>query len=436
MSNTLFNTNLALLKHHHPQITVDVHQHSGWSFNTHNSLPSLTGGGQTWKIQEPFLPPTETPWGYIVYGLGTGEYLRALLAQKASHVPVLVIDSAPDLVATCFQYFDFEAILAHPDLSYFLGNPTDLPPPLHSYLSQKRDLLQVQWLANPWVAQIATARQDPFYLQVFQQYQAYLAQAPTTAQTALQQLYQKMAGPMQAAYASHPLSCHSGCADCCKLGNGFDLCIRPVEWALMFESISQILPTQAQEALLSDTVLYLAKHADTLEKALLFFDQHLDQLQTERGNKAFYQLTQPLRKDPCPFLSEADTCGIYANRPLSCRTFGNSYFEPQQPYTCSKDRQLMERILLDEKTSHHLLEGHKPLSELQSIHSYYPYGHVIYAWLFTHLDLEKENWIPAARLDYHQFKRLVDDPGLFESQRQALQNWAQKLAKQGARGLK
>jgi hypothetical protein len=92
----------------------------------------------------------------------------------------------------------------------------------------------------------------------------------------------------------------------------------------------------------------------------------------------------------------------------------------------------MERILLDEKSPHFLLDGGTSLSELQTIHSHFTYGHVMYVWLFTHLDFVSENWIEAVRLDYHQFKCLVDDPVLLQAQFKALQNWAQKLENTGS----
>lgn len=428
--NTLLKDNFAILKQFHPDtLTVlDVLTPSAeFRLKGTEQQPLLGFSTQTWELSEAFLPPSGVNWGYVVYGLGTGEYLKRLLAHKLPEVPILVIDSMPELALFCLQNFDYQAILSHPSLTYLVDHPTRLSRPLHSYLSGKRDLLQVQWLSNPWVSQLASDRQDAFYFEVFQQYQAYIAQAPTQAKQALALLYQKMEAPMQKAYATYPLSCPSGCADCCKMGNGFDLCIRPLEWEMMFEALSQGFPPQEQNRLIAEIVLYLAKNVDYIKKTLFFFDENLDQLQTEKGNQAFYKVTQVLRQDPCPFLTKAETCGIYTHRPLSCRAFGNSVFSPSQPYTCGKDQPVMKLILADEKSPHCLLDGGTHLSELQTLHSHYTYGHVIYVWLFTHLDFESENWIEAVRLDYHQFKSLVDDPELLQAQFQALQTWAQKL---------
>ncbi|MGE3726962.1 MAG: YkgJ family cysteine cluster protein [Candidatus Sericytochromatia bacterium] len=428
MNQTIFAQNRALLKQFHPTTIAHLTADCPYFLQESQGKFVLNKVHQRWEMNEVFVAPSIEKWGYLIYGLGTGKFLNDLLKFKAPKIPVLVIDSMPDVATLCLQNFDFEAVLSHPDVTYLLNQPAQLPAPLHHYLSSKRDLLEVHWQAIPWVAKVAQDRDDLFFLNVYRQYQAYLAQAPLDAQNALAQFYAKLAAPMQKVYLSHPLSCKSGCADCCKKGNGFDLLIRPLEWALMFKQIRQDLNVEEQKTLLSDIVLYLIKNATYLEKTLHYFNQHLDQLQTEAGNQAYYQLTQSLRSDPCPFLTEAEHCGIYAHRPLSCRTFGNSFFAPKQAYTCIKDRALMERIILDEKQPHQLLDGLAIMSEMQAIHTYYPYGHVMYAWLFTHLDPENQNWISDIRLDYHQFQRLVDNPTLFQTQLLGLKNWAKSLA--------
>jgi hypothetical protein len=112
---------------------------------------------------------------------------------------------------------------------------------------------------------------------------------------------------------------------------------------------------------------------------------------------------------------------------LICRIFGNSYFAPQQPYTCAQDHGLMEKILLDERKKPYLLAARDALAALKAMHTYYPYAYFLYAWLFTHLDLAQQKWVQTPRLDYHQFQVLVEQPGRLASRLEGLKKWAQML---------
>lgn len=427
-SPNYFSLNLETLQKYQPGFQAHLPRIPNQVLFSAEAVPRVTVLGKQIAMQETFHPSGTNTWGYIVYGLGRGELIQALLNDKKPGVPVLIVDSLEDMVSLSFQYFDLQAIFKHPDVTYLGTDLSVLPAQLHAYLSKRKDLLAVDWLVNPWVSQIAMERQDLFFLQVFQQYQAYLAQAPDFGSDALFQLYASLAQPMQTAYGQLPLSCKSGCADCCKKGNGFDLSIQPLEWASIFRYITEIMPETQRNQLLRSVVLYLAQNSEVLTKALHYFDRALETMQTDSGNQAFFQLTAPLRKDPCPLLGDDDTCGIYTHRPLICRIFGNSYFGNHQPYTCEKDQGLMEKILLDEGKKRYLLEGQGPLATLKTLHAYYPYTQFLYGWLFTHLDGETKNWVSTPRLDYHQFQVLVEHPEHLEKQIQTLKNWAAALA--------
>lgn len=376
---------------------------------------------------EPLPPLVPDQVGFIVFGLGRGEQLTELLKHKPPDVPVLVLDSRPDLAQACFQRYDYRALLQDPNVCFLIDQPEVLAQKLHAYLTRRKDLLGVQWIENPWRARLAAETGDLFYHNVFLVYRNYASQAPAEPGAQLLNLYQRLGIAAQEAYSRYPFSCPSGCADCCRQGNGFDLLVRPVEWTHLYAGL-KALPDPDQSRLLRAVVSYLATHSEVLAQSLRFFDQHLDQMKTEAVNRDYFRLTQAVRQDPCPFLSAAGNCSVYEHRPMTCRIYGNSYYPPAKPYTCDKDKDLMERILYEERRNHRLIPSDVPMQELQGIHSHYPYGHVMYVWLFTHLDLEQGRFVDLPRLDFQQFQRLAEQPQLLTERLQALHRLADSLA--------
>ncbi len=398
------------------------------SLQTERNSAVLNLAGQRYELDESFVEPERQAGsvGFFVFGLGTGQLLRELIRLKAPDVPVVVLDSRPDLAQFCLENFDFQAVIKDRSVTCLIDWPEPLAAKLHAYLTRRKDLQQLQWLSIPWRAEVARKSGDLFYLNAFEAYREYVAQAPTDSSERLQALYAAQGQATAAVYAQHPLSCSSGCAGCCKQGNGFDLLVRPVEWQLQYSGLLA-LPALQQAQLLRQVVRYLAQHAATLQTALRFFDKHLDQMKQEAVNREYFRLTQVVRQDPCPFLSEDETCGVYDSRPLTCRIYGNSYYQPNRVYTCDMDKPQMEKILLNERHTHQLLQAEGPMAELQALHSHYPYGQVMYVWLFTHLDLDQGCFIPQAQLDFQQFQRFVEFPDLLDTRLQALQSLAQRL---------
>jgi len=125
------------------------------------------------------------------------------------------------------------------------------------------------------------------------------------------------------------MNCHAGCADCCKF-HGSPITY-PVEWL------------QIQAQLDRDSVLKQA-----VKERFQALQQYLRSRLKAQEKPT---LREALFVAPCPFLAE-NRCEIYALRPLTCRTYGNTRLKESTPsdsvqdfYTCDMEKERWEEML-------------------------------------------------------------------------------------------
>ncbi|PIQ25345.1 hypothetical protein COW36_19550 [bacterium (Candidatus Blackallbacteria) CG17_big_fil_post_rev_8_21_14_2_50_48_46] len=430
LNPALFEANLAVLKLQHLEAWQQISElASGFEWKQ-NQNPICYAGIQLPQSEEPYLLQDLTGTLYI-FGLGYAFALQQVLQLLPSSTRVVVIESNPNFSQFLMHHYDFSGVLNDSRLKYLLDTPEHLARQMPELLAQERDLLKLQWFENPVNLALATAQEDPFLLQVFRFYAHWQAQGKAENQTQhrkakIQSFYQKIEKLSHHAYQTYALTCTQGCAGCCKKGFGLDVNLRPLEWEALYSGILSLDAMKRQE-LFAKTVFYLNKNRDLIEKILVFYHHHLQEMNSSQWHAEYLKLIGNLREEPCPLLDSAEQCSVYENRPYVCRVFGNSYFSSLQAYTCTLDVEKIEKILLDEKAANRLLQLEPLHQELKAMHGFYPYGHLLYLWLFTHLDFENSEFQTQAQLDYYPFEILVNEPERLKQRLAQLSDCARRL---------
>lgn len=426
----IYEQNLDALKSNHPESFAYLNSLSS-SYKIDQDAGVISQDINRWKMRVDSEAFNLDAVGFILFGLGSGQEVRQLIASISPTTPILIFDSQGELTLEFFKSFDLTDILKHPALSYIVNKSENLPPFVHQYLGQKKDLLQVQWWENSLICQIATFHQDLFLHNVFRQYKAYVESGTLQHQKKnrmvnIETLYNELTPQSNQVYSTYPISCAKGCNECCYSGVGIDICVRPVEWEYAHHYIVNIMPEKTRKKKFREVLNYLIKNSHYLELALNYFDEHMADLDSEFHSKNYYDLTAELRNDPCPLLDDEESCQVYSHRFLPCRTYGNSYVF-DKPLTCGLDREMLYKVVMDERQKHILVNFQEHQEKMSKVNEFYPYGHIMYVWLFTHLDLENKDFYREARLDYQQFQVFVNYPELFKERLSDLKHCAESL---------
>lgn len=151
----------------------------------------------------------------------------------------------------------------------------------------------------------------------------------------LEALYHQADQQMAEVQQRYPdLICLTGCHACC-LHQGSPITYH-IEW-------------QAIQATLARDPQFKARVQQRFLAYRQKLRQQLDQLQTLSVREALFET-------PCPFL-ESGRCSIYAQRPMTCRTYGNTRLHTHsQPdnlsemYTCDEEKLRWKQLLESKKT--------------------------------------------------------------------------------------
>lgn len=421
---SILSSNLATLRQLRPEAWQALRHLEDSSFEC---LPGteIRFLGRSWPLsaEPPKLAPTVA---VLVYGMGDGQWLRQLLAQLPSTTAVRVFDSQPELAWACLDSVDFQELLTDPRLEWWIAPADQLILTLEQVMIQLRDRLGLSWLENPPIAALAGGLNDAF-LKVYRDFAQRLAVSPLEGLTAVEQLYRQLEVPMKQAYDHYALSCGQGCAGCCKGGVGFHLSLSPLEWALIHRNLSR-LPADERHLIYQRSVTLLARHRDLLQELLQRFDAQAQRISEIGFHLELLQLSQThAAQEPCAFLGPDERCQIYTGRPLTCRLFGNSHVERQQPYTCDLDYASLERVLLAEGPHNRLVDGQAYRHQLWRLHAHMPYKQVLHLWLLTHLDFVHQDFAPL-RLDYQQFQALLRQPASLQARLESLAEAARQIA--------
>jgi Fe-S-cluster containining protein len=150
------------------------------------------------------------------------------------------------------------------------------------------------------------------------------------AAEALQALFQQADQLQTEVHTRYPeMICHAGCGGCCEHHGS------PIAYALEWQAI---LPLLEQDNALKERV----------KTRFLAIKQSLRQ---SLKSGQVVGLREALFEASCPFL-EQQRCSIYAQRPLTCRTFGNTrLYEDSDPlqwqeiYSCTMEKERWETQL-------------------------------------------------------------------------------------------
>jgi Fe-S-cluster containining protein len=130
----------------------------------------------------------------------------------------------------------------------------------------------------------------------------------------LPRLYARYDGYLRAVLATgEPIACKRGCTHCCS---HYVTSVEPYELVFLHARIRS-LPE------------YPNRLVSLHRRAALFRSLLAKETAGEEAeDRALYRYY--LRNQPCPFLTQGGTCGIYALRPISCRMF----FSQSNPSLC------------------------------------------------------------------------------------------------------
>lgn len=398
---------------------IRTHQPSAWQSlkDIYESPFELEDGqihflGRAWDHVQAAPELNTQPVAVMLYGMGDGQLLKDLLAELPASTPLIVLDSQPELAWAYLNEGDFSAALTDPRLKWCVARPDSLVVEFAEQRLLLQDQLGFAWLENPQVTQIAGLLNDTF-LKLFRHEAQALGQIdPLARVTDLEQLYATLAPDMSRAYSSYPLSCRNGCSDCCETTVGFHLCVNPLEWALLHRHLTALESSRRQE-IFDRAVQSLAPRADFLVELIHYFDSQPDRLQDPAFHLELLEMANHHSHQACIFLGPDRGCQVYEGRPLTCRVFGNSHVQHRQTFTCDKDADLMERILLDEGPQNRLVNSSIYRSGLWKLHHQLEYKQVLNLWILTHLDFATRDFKPL-RLDYQQFQALVRHPEILE----------------------
>lgn len=152
----------------------------------------------------------------------------------------------------------------------------------------------------------------------------------SSATDALKALYQEADQLQDTVHQQNPeMICHAGCSFCCEHHGS------PITHLLEWQLIEPLLDADA----------------DLQARVKARFLQLKQGLRTQLLSGERVSLREALFETACPFL-ENRRCGIYAVRPLTCRTFGNTrlYTDSdarnwQEFYTCTMEKERWEKQL-------------------------------------------------------------------------------------------
>lgn len=99
------------------------------------------------------------------------------------------------------------------------------------------------------------------------------------------------------------IACARGCSSCCS---HYVTSVEPYELVFLHGRIRSLAG-------------YPGKLVSLHRRAALFGELRRRESGEEAEDRALYRYY--LRNQPCPFLTSAGACGVYANRPISCRMF-------------------------------------------------------------------------------------------------------------------
>ncbi|PKL76888.1 MAG: hypothetical protein CVV27_07940, partial [Candidatus Melainabacteria bacterium HGW-Melainabacteria-1] len=283
--------------------------------------------GRRWSLAAPLpdLPEhlSGSPAAVLIYGMGDGGWVRSLRARLGPLTPLIVLDSLPELAWACLGVSGLEDLIADPGLQWLVAPGEALLGRLAEARLALQDQLGVLWLRQAGLAEVASLSEDPFVAAYLQLAEHFNGRSPMTSLPRLEALYADLEPEMTRAYASYPLSCRSGCADCCQGSVGFHLCINPLEWALLHRQLLG-LDSAKRHRVFVRCVETLARHQDFLVELLHYFDAQPERLQEPAFHLELLRMAGEQRQDPCVLLGPDLACEVYAGRPFTCRVFGNS----------------------------------------------------------------------------------------------------------------
>lgn len=377
---------------------------------------------------EPWQWPAEAKQ-WIVYGLDPAfvqvfEALKQLNAQtdpKTAVEQIVVFEPRPELFWALLQTVDLTALFQDPRLTLWIGEPMTLTIPFQRLITACQDPCQVAMVYSP-LAQLVNQRfPDALWPLFDEQEQRFARHSPpdlVQMSAQLTTLYADMEPLMRRAYAHYPLTCHTGCSGCCENSVGFHLCVNPIEWLQMHREI-EAQPKATRQQLFDRVIKTLWAHKDTLNEILFYFDAQPERMSDPQFHLELLEVARPAKFSHCNFLVEQQ-CTIYNGRPFTCRVFGNSQVSMTQPFTCDKDYDQMETILLDEGARSHLVASSPLRERLWALHGELNHKHVMNAWLFLHLDFESRDFLPC-RVDFYQFQALVGNEARLAAHWQSLE---------------
>ncbi|MGE3726038.1 MAG: YkgJ family cysteine cluster protein [Candidatus Sericytochromatia bacterium] len=366
----------------------------------------LTFLGRTWPF-EPLsaLPPKGRG---VIFGLPEPAQLKLLL--EGSPQRLLIADSQPERVWALMMAFDYSELLAHPALDVQINSPEKLLLDFQRKLFQFRDLSALEWRESHPASELATRMADVFLLQGFRSWQSTLCQVPSSDVLAQQvsKLYQELLPATEKVYKTYPLSCGSGCSECCHKGVGTLLMLTPGEWLVLWQTLMD-WPEKQKSEFASQFAQWARRETALLHTLLSYFESEMDQVHSPEFSVKHLALIESQHDQACFLLDPTtQTCKAYSGRPLTCRLFGAGHFYGNTPYTCELDWEKHEQILLREGPVTQLVKSEEWRQSLRQIHSHYPYKMPLALWLLSHLNAPKGEWLSRPQLEYAQFKQWSD----------------------------
>lgn len=133
-------------------------------------------------------------------------------------------------------------------------------------------------------------------------------------------LYKQIDEAISSHYKTHKKQppCKKGCSTCCS--QFFE--ISEVEYAIIDKSLHE-LPIEAQLEL----KMKAKKLVESLKKDWPdFYSRYFAENRRQIHDQAYYEQVERLEVTmPCVFLTDSGGCGIYASRPMVCRTTGGAF---------------------------------------------------------------------------------------------------------------
>jgi len=366
--------------------------------------------GRHWSFEPP--QPLPSASRSVLFGLPEARQLKALLDSDPQRL--LIVDSQPERVWAQMMAFDYAELLAHPALELQINSPEKLLLDFQDKLFQFRDLQGLEWRESQPATELAERMADVFFRQAFRVWQTDLSRAQITEGLAdrVNRLYQELLPATETAYAAYPLSCGSGCAQCCHKGVGSLLMLTPGEWLVLWQVLNE-WPQAQQAEFAKQFAGWAQRETELLHTLLHFFDAGMDEVQTSEFSIKHLELIASQQDQACFLLDpETQTCRAYAGRPLTCRLFGVGHFYGNTPYTCDLDWERHEQILLREGRESHLLKAEDWKLALRQLHRHFPYKMPMALWLVSHLDFNNGHWLTSPRLEYAQFQALLEKDAL------------------------